>query len=69
MYFASVAHDFRTPLTAMLTATQTLKSKNLPQSASEIVSMQEISTKFLMSLVEDILVSINHSDSIGSFST
>ena len=56
IYFASIAHDLRTPLNAMLAATQTLRSSNLPERFNEILNMQETSTKFLMNLVEDILV-------------
>ena len=31
IYFASIAHDFRTPLNAMLTASETLRASNLPE--------------------------------------
>eukprot|EP00347_Sterkiella_histriomuscorum_P006650 403351958 len=55
LYFASVAHDLRTPLNAMMSATQTLKVSNLPSRYNEIIEMQEMSGKFLMNLVEDIL--------------
>ena len=37
IYFASVAHDFRTPLNAMLATNQTLKALNLSQNFSEII--------------------------------
>ena len=39
LYFASIAHDLRTPLNAMLSATQTLKLSNLPHRYNEILEM------------------------------
>ena len=57
IYFASVAHDFRTPLNAMLATNQTLKASNLSQRFSEIILVQEKSIRFLLNLVDDILVS------------
>ena len=70
VYFASVAHDFRTPLNAMLSATQSLKVSNLPEQFNEIVTMLEISTRFLLNLVEDILVRLFCKvTNIGSFKT
>ncbi len=56
LYFASVAHDLRTPLNAMLSGIITLKASNLPSRVDNILEMQEMSGKFLLNLVEDILV-------------
>ncbi|CDW77788.1 multi-sensor hybrid histidine kinase [Stylonychia lemnae] len=48
LYFASIAHDLRTPLNAMMSATQTLKLSNLPHRFNEILEMNVITEVFTM---------------------
>jgi signal transduction histidine kinase len=55
LYFASVAHDLKTPLNAMMSSTLILKQSDLNNRHSEVLDMQDISGKFLLSLIDDIL--------------
>lgn len=53
VYFASIAHDLRTPLNSLLASNMTLL-RALPGHAT-VLEMQKNSIKFLMNLVEDII--------------
>ena len=56
IFFASVAHDLRTPLNSLLASnTSLIPLMEGNQLASQALKLQRSSINFLMSLVEDIL--------------
>ena len=56
VFFASVAHDLRTPLNSLLASNNSLISINSKDTQiSSILSLQKNSILFLLSLVEDIM--------------
>lgn len=58
VFFASVAHDLRTPLNSMLASCNSLLTSQYLMQRQDIVekmNLQKNSILFLMSLVEDVL--------------
>jgi len=55
LYFASVAHDLKTPINSIYSANQQMSATAKPGPQQDILRMQASSCKFLLHLIEDIL--------------